>query len=134
MERRSNLARFSTLLLAARGYLAHRGNLAELTPMRAGQLGLLPPNWVTDPDVRTNNGLYLGPAGAGQVAVGVVGSYEGIEPVIARYRSAASEIFFPFPKKLIEPPHGDTFMRLLVMVFDRKGLIQAASAAALPGS
>jgi hypothetical protein len=98
--------------------------------MRAEQLGLLPPHWVTDPDVRTNNGLYLGPAGADQVAIGVVGSYEGIQPVIARYRAAATEIFFPFPKKLIEPPHGDTFMRLLVMIFDRKGLVQAARAAA----
>jgi hypothetical protein len=128
MERCNDLARFSNLVLAAREYLAQKGDLAELTPMRAQQLGLLPPNWVTDPDVRTNNGLYLGPAGSDQVGVGVVGSYEGIQPVIARYRAAATEILFPFPKKLIEPPRGDTFMRLLVMIFDRKGVISATQA------
>jgi hypothetical protein len=129
MERRSNLARFSALLLAARGYLAQNGNLAQLAPMRAQQLSLLPPHWVTDPNVRTNNGLYLGPWNGNKVAVGVVGSYEGLQPVIGKYRAAASQIFFPFPKRLIEPPHGDTFMRLLVMVFDRNGLTQAAQSA-----
>jgi hypothetical protein len=132
MERRNNLARFSSLLLAAREYLAQKRDLAELTPMRAEQFGLLPAHWVTDPDVRTSNGLYLGPAGATHVAVGIVGSYEGVQPVIARYRAAATEILFPFPRKLIEPPHGDTFMRLLVMIFDRNGLslaIQSASPA-----
>jgi hypothetical protein len=119
MERRSNLGRFSVLLSAASGYLAKGGNLSELTPLRAQRLGLLPPHWVTDPDVRTHNGLYLGPWDGDQVAIGVVGSYEGLQPVIKRYRGATTEIFFPFPKKLAEPPHGDTFMRLLVMVFDR---------------
>jgi len=129
MERRSNLARFSALLFAARDYLAQNGDLAQLTPMRAQQMGLLPPHWVTDPDVRTNNGLYLGPWDDNQVALGMVGSYEGLQPVIGKYRAAAAQIFYPFPKKLIEPPQGDTFMRLLVMVFDRNSLIQAARVA-----
>jgi hypothetical protein len=129
METQSNLARFSALLLAAHDYVAQKRKLAELTPMRAQRLGLLPPHWVTDPDVRTNNGLYLGSWDAEEVAVGVVGSYQGLEPVIGRYRSAVAQIFFPFPKTLIEPPHGDTFMRLLVMVFDRNGLTRAAHTA-----
>jgi len=125
MERRNNLARFSALLLAARDYIAQNGDLAQLTPMSVQRLGLLPPHWVTDPAVRTNNGLYLGPWGVDKVALGVVGSYQGLQPVIRDYRAAATEIFFPFPKRLIEPPEGDTFMRLLVMVFDRSGLTQA---------
>jgi hypothetical protein len=129
MERRSNLARFSALLFAARDYIAQNGDRAQLTPMSAQRLGLLPPHWVTDPDVRTNNGLYLGPWGVDEVALGVVGSYQGLQPIIRNYRATAAQIFFPFPKRLIEPPDGDTFMRLLVMVFDRNGLIQAAHAA-----
>jgi hypothetical protein len=125
MERRSNLARFSALLLAARSYLAQNGDLARLAPMRAQQLGLLPPRWVADADVRTKNGLYLGPWHKDEVALGVVGSYEGLQPVIEKYRAAASQVFFPYPKKLVEPPRGNTFMRLLVMVFDRNGLVRA---------
>jgi hypothetical protein len=127
-ERRSNLARFSALLQAARDYLARSGDLAELTPMRAQQLGLLPLNWVTDRDVRTNNGLYLGPWGSDEIAVGVVGSYQGLQPVIAKYRVAAALILFPFPRQLIGPPRGNSFMRLLVMVFDRNSLIKALHA------
>jgi hypothetical protein len=128
MERRSNLARFSALLFAARNYLAQNRNLAELTPMQAQQLGLLPPHWVTDPDVRTDNGLYLGPWNGNKVAVGVVGTYWGLQPVIGQYRAAASEVFLPYPRRLTESRRGDTFM-LLVMVFDRSGLAQAAHAA-----
>ena len=129
MERRSNLARFSALVLAAGDYIERNRDLAKLTPMQAQLLGLLPAHWVNDPDVRTNNGLYLGPWGVDQVAVGVVGSYAGIQPVIARFGPAAAQIFFPFPKRLIEPPGGDTFMRLLVMVFSRDHLIHAVTAA-----
>ena len=128
MERRSDLARFATLLFAARGYLAQNRDLAQLTPMQAQRLGLLPSHWVTDPDVRTNNGLYLGPWDNNEVALGVTGSYWGLHPVIEKYRAAATQIFLPFPRKLIESPRGDTF-RLLVMVFDRTGLTQAVHAA-----
>ncbi|MBV8356533.1 MAG: hypothetical protein JO189_01150 [Deltaproteobacteria bacterium] len=125
MERRSNLARFSALLRAAHEYIAQNEDMAELTPMRAQEKGLLPPHWVTDPDVRTNNGLYLGPWDGNKVALGVVGTYWGLQPLIEKYHAAAAKIFFPFPKRLTEPPEGDTFMRLLVMVFDRNGLAQA---------
>jgi hypothetical protein len=128
MERRSNLARFSALLLAARAYLARNRDLTALTPMRAQGLGLLPAHWVTDPDVRTNNGLYLGPWDSDEVALGVVGSYWGLKPLIEKYRAAAGEILFPFPRRLIVSPRAETFM-LLVMVFDRDGLTQVARTA-----
>jgi len=78
--------------------------------------------------VRTNNGLYLGPWNGNEIALGVVGTYWGLQPLIGKYHAAAAQIFFPFPKRLIEPPEGDTFMRLLVMVFDHAGLIQAVHA------
>jgi hypothetical protein len=128
MERRSDLARFSALLFAAHGYLAQNRDLTELTPMQAQRLGLLPPHWVTDPDVRTDNGLFLGRWAGDKVALGVVGSYPGLRPVLAKYRADAAQIFLPFPRRLIEPPRGDTFM-LLVMVFDRNGLARATQAA-----
>jgi hypothetical protein len=127
-ERRNNLARFSALLLAARAYLAQNRDLAALTPMHLQRLGLLPPHWVADPDVRTNNGLYLGPWKHEDVALGVAGTYQGLQPVVEKYRAAASEIFLPFPRPLVESRRGDTFM-LLVMVFDRGGLAQAVRTA-----
>jgi hypothetical protein len=127
LQRRNNQERFAALLAAARGWLDRGGNLAALTPMRVQDIGLLPPQWVAEPAVRTRNGLYLGPWPGGKIAVGVVGSYDALRPLIARYRNYASEIFFPFPRQLSDPPHGDTFMRQLVMVFDRESLARVAA-------
>jgi hypothetical protein len=122
MEERNAEARFAALLAAARDYLAAGNDPAALTPARAQALHLLPANWVTDRDVRTNNGLYLGRWTGGQIAIGIVGSYDALRPLIAKYRTHAAKIFFPFPKELEGEPTGDTFMRLLVMVFDRRAI------------
>lgn len=132
MERRAVNARFAALIAAAQKYLAQGGDPAVLTPMRAQQLGLLPPNWVRDRDVRTNNGLYLGPWKEARrkdemIAAGVVGSYDAVASIVAKYRSNAARVFFPYPKELTGFPRGDNFMRLLVIVFDRAGLARAAS-------
>lgn len=124
LEQRNARARLDTLIAAARAYLSAGENLAMLTPLHAERLGLLPPNWVADPDVRTNNGLYLGPWKNGEVAVGVVGSYAALAPLIEQYRSRASAVYFPFPKELAGAPSGDTFMRLLVMTFEPDRLKQ----------
>ena len=125
METFNDAARFSALISAADTYLAKGLNPARLTPMEMQRAGLLPRYWVNDPDERTGNGLYLA-SWDDQVAVGVVGSYEALLPLISRYRPLASEVLFPFPKHLNRQPHGDTFMRLLVMVFSRDKLSAAA--------
>ena len=128
MEERNAGDRFAALLAAARAYIGAGYDPRALTPARAQALHLLPPGWVNDHDVRTNNGLYLGPWGDAQIAVGVVGSYDALQPLIAKYRARAAKIFFPFPKELTGEPSGDTFMRLLVMVFDRSSVTQMQSA------
>lgn len=126
MERRSDAARFNELLVAAHKYLANGGSLSLLSPRQAETLGLLAPHSTTDSDIR-NNGLFLGALGNGQIGVGVVGSYEALRPLIAKYRADAARIYFPYPHVLAGPPHGDTFMRQLVIAFDRDGFARAAA-------
>jgi hypothetical protein len=126
MERRNDAARIDALIVATSRYLESGKDPAQLTPMNIQKLGLLPANWVSDPDVRTNNGLYLGPWKEGGIAIGVVGSYDALASTIEKYRQSASQVFFPYPKELKVPPTGDTFMRLLVMVFDRQHLATIA--------
>lgn len=126
MERQSDAARINALIVATSRYLELGKDPARLTPMNVQALGLLPANWVNDPDVRTNNGLYLGPWKENEVAIGIVGSYTALAPTIEKYRQSASQVFFPYPKELKVPPAGDTFMRLLVMVFDRQHLTTIA--------
>jgi hypothetical protein len=128
MERRADQARFGELLSAARRYLAQGLNPADLSPLAAEKRGQLPPHSVNDPGIRTKNGLFLGPLGDGMIGVGMVGSYEALCPLIARYRPLAAKIFFPYPKELSGEPHGNTFMRLLVIGFTPKVLAQLAPA------
>jgi hypothetical protein len=124
MERRADEARFEALLKAARAYLAGGGDAANLSPGELQKHGWLPADWVADPDVRTKNGLFLGPLDDGTIGVGVVGSYEALQPLIEHYRPLAATVYFPYPKKLAGPPRGDTFMRLLVISFKPVSLLQ----------
>jgi hypothetical protein len=122
MERRADDARFAALAEAARVYLAKGGNPALLSAMELQNRGLLPPHWVNDPDVRTRNGLFLGPLGDGLIGIGVDGSYDALRPLIERYRRAAEKIYFPYPRELAGEPRGNTFMRLLVIAFKPQAL------------
>ena len=129
MERQSDAARFASLVVAARKYLAAGGSLDQLSPRRAETLGLLAPHSTNEAAVRTSNGLFLGALGDDLVGVGVVGSYDALRPLIAEYRADAARVYFPYPHELAGTPHGDTFMRQLVIVFDRDGLARAAAKA-----
>ena len=129
MERRCDAARFDALVTAADGYLAQGGSLDQLSPRRAEALGLLPAHSASDADVRTGNGLYLGALGDGLIGVGVVGSYEALQPLIAKYRGDAARVYFPYPHELSAAPRGDLFMRQMVIGFDRAGLARAAARA-----
>jgi hypothetical protein len=129
MERRCDAARFDLLIDAAQKYLASGRNLDALTPRRAESLGLLPAHSTNEDGVRISNGLYLGSAGDGLISVGVVGSLDALRPLIAKYRGDAAHIYFPYPHELTDAPRSDTFMRQLVMVFDRDGLARASAKA-----
>jgi hypothetical protein len=125
MERRDGEARFEALLKGARSYLELGGDPARLSPGELQKRGLLPADWVADSDIRTKNGLFLGPLDDGTIGIGVVGSYEALQPLIGHYRSLTANVYFPYPKKLDGPPRGDTFMRLLVISFKLAALRQA---------
>jgi hypothetical protein len=126
LERRYDEIRFDNLLVAADQYLARGGELAALTPRSAEQAGLLPSGSAVDSEVYSRNGLWLGASGKGLVAVGIVASYEPALPLIEKYRGDARAVYYPWPRRLSGAPRGDTFMRKLVMVFDRDGLKRAA--------
>jgi hypothetical protein len=117
MERRADEARFAALGNAASAYLLAGADRDILSPMEVQRRGLLPPHWVADPDVRTKNGLFLGPLAGGLIGIGVVGSYDALRPLLERYRPLAEQIYFPYPRKLTSEVAGNTFMRLMVIAF-----------------
>jgi hypothetical protein len=75
-------------------------------------------------DSRWSQTLGLGNL-SGQVGIGIVGDYGDLKFLINDYGSEAVNIFFPFPKKLLEEPRQDANGRL-VMMFTPSGLKQAA--------
>jgi hypothetical protein len=129
LEARYDRDRFDRLVVAAAKYLSSAGDLRALTPSRAAKLNLIPGTWGLDDDVYSRDGLILGPWKDAQVQVGVVGSFEALKALIADYRDDAAEVYFPFPRVLNGPPKGNTFLRKLVVVFDRAGLARAAQRA-----
>jgi len=133
LEQLSNSYRFDCELLAAQKYLSNGAELAQLSPSHAVAMGLLPPSWAVDHDTHTRDGLIMGPSDNGKVMVGLVGSYDALQPVISGYSADAAQVYFPYPRPLSGTPKGNTFMRKLVMSFDREGLERAAQRASTLG-
>ncbi len=138
LQARAAAVRFDTLLAAAYGYVASGRSFPDLSPLSAQQAGLLPPNWVGGPLLRSAqtpgvmlDGLMLAPWQSHRVAVGVRGSYAALKPIIDKYRSFAAALYFPYPHKLTAtPPQGDE-PALMTMVFEVDQLARAAHAATL---
>jgi hypothetical protein len=128
METRADAARFDALLSAANQYVTQRRDIKVLSPLEAERLKLLPEAWVRsdDIDIATRNGLWLGPWGAKDIGVGIVGSYRSLAGVIEKYRTDALHIYYPYPRELEAHPKENLLMRKLVMVFDTAGLARAA--------
>src|SRR5215469_11323419 len=144
MEQQADSLLFDTLLLATDRWLTTGNSLADLTPLRAQDKGLLPASWITGPTEggwaivedpvadtsgRDRLNVWMGPMRDGRPTVGVFGSYAGLEPIIARYQSSAAHIYFPYPRDLGENPPAD-LRGLMVIVFDRAQLGTAARAVA----
>jgi hypothetical protein len=143
MQQRYTRARFEVLLGAAERYLAGGGDLATLDAHKLQVLSAAP-RWFGGPAFPTLNPhkmfqvqWALGQWHPGRVAIGVEGSYEAIQPLIAQYGADSTAIYFPFPRKLAEPspsePSGDTGVpALMVMEFTSEGLAKAARRVARP--
>ena len=127
VEARANALRFDAILEAAGKYLADGHDLSKLSALELKRLDLLPPDWLVDaaPDAYTD--WQIGPAPGGGVGIIIVGSYEGVRPLIERYREIASEIDYPAPTRWTpdSPPRIDVVKPLLV-TFDPAHLAAAA--------
>jgi hypothetical protein len=127
METRADSERFDTLVVAANRYLADGHRLSALSPSTANRLGLIPVGWVHNGTVLAFNALWLGPWEDDGVSIGITGSFAALKPLIERYRSYSTRIYFPFPAKFrdhaIVPQGSYVFM----VMFDRGGLAHAAA-------
>lgn len=139
LQARAAAVRFDTLVAAAYGYVAGGHSLPHLSPLAAQQAGLLPPNWIGGPLLRSAqkpgrmlDGLMLAPSQSHRVMLGVQGSYAALKPIVDKYRPYAAAIYFPYPHKLSAPPPQSDDPALMTMVFEVDQLARAAHAASPP--
>ena len=127
VEARANALRFDTIVEATAKYLANGNDPAKLSPLELKRLNLLPTDWTVDSAPHAFTDWQVGPAPGGRVGVIIVGSYEGVRPLIDRYRATASEIEYPAPSRWTPDanPRADV-VKPLLMMFDSGALQQAA--------
>lgn len=127
VEARADALRFDAILEAAGKYLADGHDLSKLSPLELKRLDLIPRDWLVDAAPHAYTDWQIAPAPGGQVAIIIVGSYEGVRPLIERYRATASEIDYPAPTRWTPDsrPRLDAIKPLLV-TFDTAHLAAAA--------
>jgi hypothetical protein len=127
VEARANALRFDTILEGAGKYLAEGHDVSKLSALELKRLDLLPHDWLVNaaPDVYKD--WQIAPLPDGKVIIIVVGSYEGVKPLIARYSKRVSEIEYPAPTRWTpdsRPPLN--VIKPLLLVFDSAQLAAAA--------
>ncbi len=127
VEARADALRFDAILEAAGKYLADGHDLSKLSALELKRLDLIPHDWLVDAAPHAYFDWQVGPTAGGGVGIIIVGSYEGVRPLIERYRASASEVDYPAPTRWTPDSHPrrDVVMPLLV-TFDAAHLVAAA--------
>jgi len=127
VEARADALRFDAILEAAGKFLADGHDLKKLSPLELKRLDLLPNDWLVDDTRDAYKDWQIAPASGSQVGIIIVGSYEGVGPLIKRYRGIASELDYPAPTRWTPDsrPLLDA-VKPLLMTFDVARLVDAA--------
>ncbi len=127
LEARANALRLDTIVEAAAKYLAGGNDPAKISALELKRLNLLPSDWLVDTTPHAYFDWQIGPADRGQIGIVIVGSYDGVKPLIDRYAATSAEIQYPATRWTPDSnPRRDVIKPLLVL-FDAPGL-RAASA------
>jgi len=127
VEARANALRFDTILEAAGKYLADGHDLSKLSALELKRLDLIPRDWLVDATPNAYFDWQIAPAPGGRVGIIIVGSYEGVRPLVDRYRATASEIDYPAPARWTPDSHAPLdVVKPLLVIFDRSHLAAAA--------
>lgn len=112
---------FSELLCAARTFVTSGHRLADLSPAKAHELGLLPDSkWsrTLDQAVAARgalNGLWIGAGENGTIAVGLPAWPAAFDFLLSRYGSDATSILYPYPLRYSKDAPSDDAIHYLLM-------------------
>lgn len=123
VEARADALRFYAILETAAKYLAGGNDPADISALELKRLNLLPSDWLVDSTPHGYIDWQIGHANGGRIGIVIVGSYEGVKPLIDRYAATAAEIQYPAPTRWTPDsnPRRDVIKPLL-MIFDTAGV------------
>jgi hypothetical protein len=129
LQQQATKSWFSLLLCAAHRFVAEGGKLAQLTPAAAYDCGLLPASKWSDTLEQlfaasphgASNGLWIGPAADGKVAVGLSATAAAAEPLVSQYLREAASVLYPYPRRHTEAfTRADDSLHFLLMSFPQQ--------------
>jgi hypothetical protein len=128
LEARADALRFDTILDAAAKYLDGGNDPAKISMLELKRRNLLPSDWLVDASPNAYFDWQIGHADAGRIAIVIVGSYEGVKPLIDRYAATAAEIQYPAPTRWTRDSNPRrNVIKPLLMIFDSAGVRTAAA-------
>jgi hypothetical protein len=128
VEARAIALRFDAILSAAANYVAGGNDPLKLSPLELKRLDLLPPQWQVSTAPASPNDWSIGALADNRIAIVLLGSSDGMRPILDRYFGKVDELDFPAPLrwKPHSSPAKDRLDKLL-MILDRAQLEAAAS-------
>ena len=127
VESRALALRFDAILAAAAKYIAGGNDPLKISRLELKRLNLLPSDWNVDPAPNLLNDWSIGGLAGGRIAIVMLGSPEGMRPLLERYSGKVDELEFPAPSRW-DPQSSPSPDRLdkLLMILDRAQLETAA--------
>jgi len=99
VESRALALRFDTILAAAAKYIAGGSDPLKISRLELKRLNLLPSDWNVDPAPNLLNDWSIGGLAGGRIAIVMLGSPEGMRPLLDRYFGKVDELDFPAPSR-----------------------------------
>jgi hypothetical protein len=128
IETRALTLRFDTILAAAENYIAGGNDLLKLSPLELKRLNLLPPDWQIDTAPNSLRDWSIGGFTDHRIAIVLLGSAQGMKPLLDRYFGRVDELDYPAPSRWTPAtsPSQDRMDKML-MVLDHTQLETAAA-------
>jgi len=128
VEGRALALRFDTVLAAASNYISGGDDPLKLSPLELKRLNLLPPEWQIDTAPDSLRDWSIGGFSDNRIGIVLLGSAQGMKPLLDRYFGKVDELQFPAPSRW--SPHSsppEDRLDKLLMILDHTQLETAAA-------
>jgi hypothetical protein len=128
LEARAAALRFDTILAAAANYVAGGNELQNLSALELQRFKLLPPGWQVANGPYSLHDWSIGVLQDKRIAIVLLGSPDGVKPLLDRYFGKVDELDYPAPSRWdphSSPPKDQ--MGKMLMILDRAQLEAAAA-------